>query len=83
MLRCGRTGRVGTIGNCLVTNFISKPAEISIVKTLERAARKFKPIPIFNIFDRNEKEEAMEIPEDNNYPERTVETLDDPNDIPF
>ncbi|XP_031845520.1 putative ATP-dependent RNA helicase Dbp21E2 [Nomia melanderi] len=80
--RCGRTGRVGTIGNCMVTNFISKPAEVAIVKTLERAARRLKPIPVFDTLHQKEDEEEMMTPEPH-YPERIVESLDDPNDIPF
>uniref|UniRef100_V9IHL3 ATP-dependent RNA helicase DDX28 n=1 Tax=Apis cerana TaxID=7461 RepID=V9IHL3_APICE len=52
--RCGRTGRIGTIGDCRVTNFISKIGEVVVVQKIEMAVRKMKPIPLFNLVN-NEK----------------------------
>lgn len=52
--RCGRTGRVGGVKDCRVTNFISTPSEISVVQKIERAVRKMKPIPIFDIHEKKE-----------------------------
>ncbi|XP_072756777.1 probable ATP-dependent RNA helicase DDX28 [Anoplolepis gracilipes] len=49
--RCGRTGRVGSVKDCRVTNFISTPLEINVVQKIERAIRRMKPIPIFDIQD--------------------------------
>ncbi|KAL6437714.1 hypothetical protein ACFW04_004236 [Cataglyphis niger] len=52
--RCGRTGRVGGVKDCRVTNFVSTPSEISVVQKIERAVRKMKPIPIFDIHETKE-----------------------------
>ncbi|XP_070168642.1 probable ATP-dependent RNA helicase DDX28 isoform X2 [Polyergus mexicanus] len=52
--RCGRTGRVGGVKDCRVTNFISTPSEISVVQKIERAVRKMKPIPIFDIHEKKD-----------------------------
>lgn len=46
--RCGRTGRVGNVKDCRVTNFISTQAEVDVVQKIERAFRRMKPIPIFD-----------------------------------
>ncbi|XP_050450558.1 probable ATP-dependent RNA helicase DDX28 [Cataglyphis hispanica] len=52
--RCGRTGRFGGVKDCRVTNFVSTPSEISMVQKIERAVRKMKPIPIFDIHEEKE-----------------------------
>nr|XP_012231835.1 PREDICTED: probable ATP-dependent RNA helicase DDX28 [Linepithema humile] len=52
--RCGRTGRVGNVKNCRVTNFISTQWEIAVVRKIEKAIRKMKPIPIFDVNDTKE-----------------------------
>lgn len=52
--RCGRTGRVGSVKDCRVDSFISTPSEIAVVQKIERAIRKMKPIPIFDILKPKE-----------------------------
>ena len=37
--RCGRIGRVGSVPNSMITNFISSQAEIDLVQKIEHAAR--------------------------------------------
>lgn len=77
--RCGRTGRVGTTGECRVTNFISKPGEILMVQRIEKATRKMQPIPIFNLLERkNEGETAEE-----DYTSELIENLDQVEHIPY
>ncbi|KAK0174635.1 hypothetical protein PV327_010390 [Microctonus hyperodae] len=57
--RCGRTGRIGGVSNGRVLNFVTKPLEIELVQKIERAARRNRPLPIFNI--KNQKiEKAMD-----------------------
>lgn len=63
--RCGRTGRVGSVKDCRVTNFVSTPAEIALVRKIERATRKMKPIPICDIYGSSE-EDTYEEPLDLN-----------------
>ncbi|KAL6268749.1 hypothetical protein P5V15_001874 [Pogonomyrmex californicus] len=58
--RCGRTGRVGSVKNCRVDNFISTPKEIAVVQKIERAIRKMKPIPIFDIDETKEDDTLYE-----------------------
>ncbi|XP_018055355.1 PREDICTED: probable ATP-dependent RNA helicase DDX28 isoform X1 [Atta colombica] len=58
--RCGRTGRVGNIKDCRVDNFISTLNDIAIVQKIERAVRKSKPIPIFNIHESKEEDDVYE-----------------------
>lgn len=58
--RCGRTARVGSANNCRVTNFISTPLEIIVVRKIERAVRKMKPIPICDIYKTNEDIDSNE-----------------------
>jgi len=53
--RCGRTGRIGNVKDCRVDNFISTPDEIAVVRKIERAIRKSKPIPIFDIHEMKEE----------------------------
>jgi len=53
--RCGRTGRIGNVKDCRVDNFISTPDEIAVVRKIERAIRKSKPIPIFDIHETKEE----------------------------
>lgn len=60
IFRCGRTGRVGSVKDCRVDNFISTPSEIAVVQKIERAVRKMKPIPIFDIHDKEKGEEFYE-----------------------
>ncbi|XP_032666062.1 probable ATP-dependent RNA helicase DDX28 [Odontomachus brunneus] len=55
--RCGRTGRVGSVKDCRVTNFVSTLAEIGLVRKIERATRKMKPIPICDIYGTQEDNE--------------------------
>lgn len=58
--RCGRTGRVGSVKDCRVDNFISTPSEIAVVQKIERAIRKMKPIPIFDIHEVKEDDSIYE-----------------------
>ncbi|XP_071446149.1 probable ATP-dependent RNA helicase DDX28 [Hetaerina americana] len=46
--RCGRTGRLGSSGLGLVTNFISGPREIDLVQKIELAARTGAELPNVN-----------------------------------
>lgn len=41
-------------------SFISTPNEIAVVQKVERAIRKMKPIPIFDIHDTQKEEEVYE-----------------------
>ncbi|XP_015430789.1 PREDICTED: probable ATP-dependent RNA helicase DDX28 [Dufourea novaeangliae] len=82
--RCGRTGRIGTTGDCRVTNFICKQWEVALVQKIEKAVRKLKPIPIVNIADPNkelEMEDEVLGPED--YEEPIIEDVDDVDNIPY
>lgn len=82
--RCGRTGRVGTIGDCRVTNFICRPEEIILTQKIEWATRRLKPIPIVNLEQSEEKAyEKQEILPEVEYKERIIESLDDAQDIPY
>lgn len=58
--RCGRTGRVGSDEDCRVDNFVSTPNEIAIVQKIERAIRKMKPIPIFDINESGKEDDVYE-----------------------
>lgn len=62
--RCGRTGRVGSVKDCRVTNFISTQAEITVVQKIERAIRKMKPIPIFDIHETKKEDDISDLLED-------------------
>ncbi|XP_078037338.1 putative ATP-dependent RNA helicase Dbp21E2 [Augochlora pura] len=77
--RCGRTGRIGTYGDCKITNFISRPKEIILTQKIEWAARKMKPIPIT---DLEELEMENKEPEDI-FSEPEIKSLDRASDIPF
>jgi len=60
VLRCGRTGRIDNIDkkNCRVTNFITGGGlELIILKKIERATRKMKPIPIFNAHENKNNDD--------------------------
>ncbi|XP_012541487.1 probable ATP-dependent RNA helicase DDX28 [Monomorium pharaonis] len=57
--RCGRTGRIGSVKDCRVDNFISTPVEVAVVRKIERAIRKMKPIPIFDIHEEKEKDNEV------------------------
>ncbi|XP_011862936.1 PREDICTED: probable ATP-dependent RNA helicase DDX28 [Vollenhovia emeryi] len=59
--RCGRTGRVSSVEDCRVDSFISTPKEIAVVQKIERAIRKMKPIPIFDI-NEGQKEDDTYLP---------------------
>ncbi|XP_012147431.1 putative ATP-dependent RNA helicase Dbp21E2 [Megachile rotundata] len=76
--RCGRTGRIGTVGECRVTNFISKPGEIVVVQKIEKAVRKMKPFPIFNLVNKQEQEV-----EEEDYTDEPIENLDSVDHIPY
>ncbi|XP_018311228.1 probable ATP-dependent RNA helicase DDX28 [Mycetomoellerius zeteki] len=58
--RCGRTGRIGNIKDCRVDNFISTLNDIAVVQKIERAVRKSKPIPIFDIRVPKEEDDVYE-----------------------
>ncbi|KYN17151.1 putative ATP-dependent RNA helicase DDX28 [Trachymyrmex cornetzi] len=58
--RCGRTGRIGNVKDCRVDNFISTLNDITVVQKIERAVRKSKPIPIFNIHKPKEEDDVYE-----------------------
>ncbi|XP_017881727.1 probable ATP-dependent RNA helicase DDX28 [Ceratina calcarata] len=80
--RCGRTGRVGTVGDSRVTNFISRPGEIAVVKKIEMAARRRRPIPIFNLVETDEAKMEAEDQNDQ-YVEKLIENLDEPDSVPY
>nr|XP_033338082.1 probable ATP-dependent RNA helicase DDX28 [Megalopta genalis] len=85
--RCGRTGRVGTYGDCKVTNFISRPKEIILTQKIEWAARKMKPIPIIDL-DASKKAQMQDMKEfeeeiEDIPPDPEIENLDHVKDIPF
>lgn len=63
-----------------MTNFISKPGEIAVVQKIERAVRKGKPIPIFNLLEMNNKKE-LEVKDQ--YVEEEIENLDDVENVPY
>ncbi|RVE51878.1 hypothetical protein evm_003498 [Chilo suppressalis] len=46
--RCGRTGRLGSVQNCTVTNFIAWPREIQQVQRIEASVRKDNDLPRVN-----------------------------------
>ncbi|KAF3427484.1 hypothetical protein E2986_02866 [Frieseomelitta varia] len=77
--RCGRTGRVGSRGESRVTNFVCKLAEIVVVQKIEMAARKMKPIPIFNLLADEKEEEILE----DDYTGQMIEDLNEMENIPF
>ncbi|XP_055683650.1 probable ATP-dependent RNA helicase DDX28 [Lutzomyia longipalpis] len=43
--RCGRTGRLGGVQNCSITNFVSSMRELKIVQEIEHAARTRTVLP--------------------------------------
>ncbi|TDG49868.1 hypothetical protein AWZ03_003644 [Drosophila navojoa] len=51
--RCGRIGRVGSLDNSLVTNFISSRREIDVVQRIEHAARTGGLLPDVNANIKN------------------------------
>lgn len=77
--RCGRTGRVGTKGDSRVTNFVCKVTEVVVVQKIEMAARKMKPIPIFNLLTSEEEEEILE----DYYTGQMIEDLNEVENIPY
>ncbi|XP_076239372.1 putative ATP-dependent RNA helicase Dbp21E2 isoform X2 [Calliopsis andreniformis] len=81
--RCGRTGRVGTIGECRVTNFISKPTEITLVQKIEMAIRKMKPFPIINLRDPQEDVEEEDLNMEDTAIDDIVDNVDDVENIPY
>lgn len=81
--RCGRTGRVGTQGDSKVTNFISRPGEIAVVQKIERAARRGKPMPIFNLVKNDEEDVDSQIENEEEYIEQLIENLDQENAVPY
>lgn len=46
--RCGRTGRIGSPEDCLVTNFIAWPREIKQVQRIETSVREHNELPSVN-----------------------------------
>ncbi|KAK1126230.1 hypothetical protein K0M31_004863 [Melipona bicolor] len=77
--RCGRTGRVGSRGDSRVTNFVCRLTEVVVVQKIEMAARKMKPIPIFNLVANEEEEEILE----DNYTGQMIEDLNEVENIPY
>lgn len=61
--RCGRTGRVGSVKDCRVTNFISTQTEVDVVQTIERAIRRMKPIPIFDTLNETKEDDILNLSE--------------------
>lgn len=56
--RCGRTGRIGSRHPGRVINFISRPLEIDLTKKIERATRRNKTLPVFDLQEQyDEKSE--------------------------
>ncbi|XP_076297063.1 putative ATP-dependent RNA helicase Dbp21E2 [Lasioglossum baleicum] len=81
--RCGRTGRVGTIGNCQVTNFISRSREITLTQKIEWATRRMKPIPIVDLEHSEPADVEEEILPEVEYEEQIIENLENAQDIPY
>lgn len=71
--RCGRTGRVGKTKDCRVTNFISTKWDIAVVHKIERAVRRMKPIPIFDISETDEDKDDGPVFEPETYEDDNVE----------
>uniref|UniRef100_A0A1B6EFR9 RNA helicase n=2 Tax=Clastoptera arizonana TaxID=38151 RepID=A0A1B6EFR9_9HEMI len=46
--RCGRTGRIGSGDNCLITNFVSGYLEVELVKKIEASVRTMTQLPNVN-----------------------------------
>ncbi|XP_014483096.1 PREDICTED: probable ATP-dependent RNA helicase DDX28 [Dinoponera quadriceps] len=80
--RCGRTGRIGSNKHCRVTNFVSTMAEIGLVRKIEWATRKMKPIPICNIYD-SQKNDISEEPLDLNADDTNVQEEEELSPMPF
>lgn len=85
--RCGRTGRMGTTGDCRVTSFICKPSEITLVQKIEMATRKRKPFPLINLVAPPE-EEAEAVAEEEAEAEdlseqEIIESMDEAENIPY
>lgn len=66
-----------------MTSFISRPGEVVVVKRIEMAARKMKPIPIFNLLELKIEGEETEEEIENDYIEEIPENLDEVDNIPY
>ncbi|XP_015172114.1 PREDICTED: probable ATP-dependent RNA helicase DDX28 [Polistes dominula] len=82
--RCGRVGRVGSHQDCKIVNFISSPLEIRMVQKIEKAIRKKKPIPIFNIMNEHVEDnlEPLSSPDDAQEDD-IIEDINDEDSIPY
>ncbi|XP_068632719.1 probable ATP-dependent RNA helicase DDX28 [Battus philenor] len=57
--RCGRTGRMGSDENCMVTNFVAWPREIQLVQKIETSVRKNTDLPNVNANIRRQIEDRI------------------------
>ncbi|KAI4496529.1 hypothetical protein M0804_000339 [Polistes exclamans] len=82
--RCGRVGRVGSHQDCKIVNFISSPLEIKMAQKIERAIRKRKPIPIFNIM-KEQIEDDLEplFSPDDGQEDDIIQDINDEGSIPY
>lgn len=82
--RCGRVGRVGSHQDCKIVNFISNPLEIKMTQKIERAIRKRKPIPIFNIL-KEQIEDDLEplFSPDDDREDDIIQDINDEGSIPY
>lgn len=84
IFRCGRVGRVNSHKDCKVINFISDYLEIQIAQKIERAFRRGRPIPIFNIMMDNVKEDVEPLISSNDILQNDIiENIDEENSIPY
>ncbi|XP_043670420.1 probable ATP-dependent RNA helicase DDX28 [Vespula pensylvanica] len=82
--RCGRVGRVNSHKDCKVINFISNYLEIQIAQKIERAFRRGRPIPIFNIMMNNMKEDVEPLISSNDILQNDIiQNIDEENSIPY
>ncbi|XP_035731421.1 probable ATP-dependent RNA helicase DDX28 [Vespa mandarinia] len=81
--RCGRVGRIGSHEDCKVINFISHYLEIEVVQKIERALRRGRPIPIFNIMKNNTKDDLESLISSNDIQNDIIENINEENSIPY
>lgn len=83
IFRCGRVGRVGSHKDCKVINFVSNYLEIEVVKKIERAFRRGRPIPIFNITNDKMKDDPEPLISSNDFQNDVIQNIDEENSIPY
>ncbi|XP_014599068.1 PREDICTED: probable ATP-dependent RNA helicase DDX28 [Polistes canadensis] len=82
--RCGRVGRVGSHQDCKIVNFISSALEIKMAQKIERAIRKRKPIPIFNIMKEKIEDDLEPLfSPDDGQEDDIIQDINDEGSIPY